>query len=159
MLKDNKLISAVLTIVLGLLFIVFKNSVIGWAITIFGAAFIVMGIIDIVKKDIVGGVIRAAIGALVILIGWLLLDIALIILGVVLIAYGVLQTFEILKEKGHKKSVKALVLQYAQPALNVIVGLCLLFARGDVIEVMCIIVGVLFIIEGFVALVDLLRKN
>ncbi len=158
MLKSNKLISAILTIVLGLLFIVFKGSVIELAITIFGVAFIVMGIMDILKKDIVGGVIRAAIGALVILLGWLLLKVALIVLGVVLIAYGVLQTFEILQGKSRRKSVKALLIQYAQPALNVLVGLCLLFAY-EAMNVMCIVVGVIFLLEGFVALVDFLRKN
>lgn len=159
MLKSNKLISAILTFVLGLLFIVCKDDVIGWTITLFGLAFIVMGVMDIVKKDVVGGVVRAAIGALVILLGWLLIDVALIILGVVLIAYGVLQVYEMLREKGNSKNLKSLLIQYTQPVLNVVIGLCLLCARGSVIEVMCVIVGVIFLIEGLLVLVDFLRKS
>ena len=159
MLKSNKLISAVLTVVLGLLFLVFKSAVIGWAITVFGVAIIAMGVLDILKKNLVPGVVRAAIGVLVILLGWLLLDIALIILGVVLLAYGALQVLEILKEKGNKGSVMELLLQYAQPAINVIIGICLLFARGEMINIVCIIVGIIFFIQGILALLDFLKKN
>jgi hypothetical protein len=159
MLKSNKLISAVLTVVLGLLFLVFKGEVIGWTITVFGIAIIAMGVLDILKKNLVPGIVRAAIGVLVILLGWLLLDIALIILGVVLIAYGVLQVLEILKEKGTKGSIVELLLQYAQPAINVIIGICLLFARGNLINVICIIVGIIFLLQGILALLDFLKKN
>lgn len=159
MLKSNKLISAILTVVLGLLFIVFKGAVIGWAMTVFGVALIAMGVLDILKKNVVPGVVRAAIGVLVILLGWLLIDVALIILGVVLIAYGVLQTLEILKQKGNNDSIVALLLQYAQPAINVIIGICLLFARGNVINVVCIIAGIIFLVQGILALLDFLKKD
>lgn len=159
MLKSNKLISAILTVVLGLLFIVFKGGVIEWAMTVFGVALIVMGVLDVLKQNVVPGVVRAAIGVLVILLGWLLLDVAMIILAVVLIAYGVLQVLEILKEKGNNKSVVELILQYAQPAINVLIGICLLFARGSVVNVICIIVGVIFLIQGILALLDFLKKN
>ena len=159
MLKSNKLISAILTVVLGLLFIVFKGGVISIAMTVFGVALIVMGILDVLKKNVVPGVVRAAIGVLVILLGWLLVKVAMIILGVVLIAYGVLQVLEILKEKGNKKSVVEMLLQYAQPVLNVVIGICLLCAQGEVINVICIIAGVIFLIQGILALLDFLKKN
>lgn len=157
MLKSNKLISAILTVVLGLLFIVFKGVVIGWAMTVFGVALIVMGVLDVLKQNVVPGVVRAAIGVLVILLGWLLIDVAIIIMGVVLIAYGVLQVLEILKEKGNNKSVVAMLLQYAQPVINIVIGICLLF--GNAVDWICIIAGVIFLIQGILALLDFLKKN
>ena len=157
MLKSNKLISAILTVVLGLLFIVMKGGVISIAMTVFGVALIVMGILDVLKQNVVPGVVRAAIGVLVILLGWLLVKVAMIILGVVLIAYGVLQVLEILKEKGNKKSVVEMLLQYAQPAINIVIGICLLF--GNAVDWICIIAGVIFLIQGILALLDFLKKN
>ena len=48
---SNKFITAVSAVVTGFMFIVMKGEVINLAFAVFGTAFIVMGILDIVKTN------------------------------------------------------------------------------------------------------------
>jgi len=50
-LKQNKLLSAVLTVIVGVLFIIYKAQVISVAMTVVGAILIVMAIVDIINRD------------------------------------------------------------------------------------------------------------
>ena len=49
--KNSELFSSLIYIALGLLLVIFKSATLGWAMTIAGAVFIVMGALDLVKKN------------------------------------------------------------------------------------------------------------
>lgn len=83
---SEKIISAILTLVLGILFIVLKGQVVSIAMTILGVLLIVLGIMNLTTKLVAPGVVKIVVGALVILFGWVLVSAALYILAA-LIAY------------------------------------------------------------------------
>ena len=63
----NLLISALVYIVLGAMLCIFRTQMLNWAMTIAGIIAIVIGVLAILKGDLVYGIVTAAIGALIIL--------------------------------------------------------------------------------------------
>ena len=80
--SNNSLLNALLYIAVGILFCVFRSSMLNILMTVVGVLFIVYGIVSIVNKDTVTGVVSIAIGAIIILGGWLFVEIILIIFGI-----------------------------------------------------------------------------
>ena len=68
--KNSELSSALLYILLGVLLIVFRSQTLDWAMTIAGVIFIVSGVLDIVRKNFVGGAISLIIGIAILVLGW-----------------------------------------------------------------------------------------
>ena len=84
--KTNKYISAAIMMAIGLLLIILKGGIIGILLTALGVALIVMGILDAVqRKDVARCVIKCVIGAVIILGGWLFVAVMLYILGALLV--------------------------------------------------------------------------
>ena len=61
------MVTAVIYILIGVLFCAFKQAVVSWAMLIVGVLFLVKGIMDIVNKNVTSGVIYTVIGALLII--------------------------------------------------------------------------------------------
>ena len=59
---NDKLITAIAAIVVGVLFIALKGDVLSIAFTVLGAALIVMGILDAAKKDSKSGTVKIVAG-------------------------------------------------------------------------------------------------
>lgn len=150
--KTSKFLSPVLSIVLGILLLVFKGDVVSIALTVLGVVFLVMGIMDIVNKQITLGIVRMVIGAAIIVFGWLLLSVALYVIAVFLIIAGIYGIYKLLQ----KKSAKAL--DYLQPILLTVVGLCLFFNQGGTVAWVFIVVGIILIVQGIVGLLNVLKK-
>ena len=64
---NKNLVNAILYILVGILFIIFKGSVLNWLFTIVGILFIVFGVIDVLNKNLTSGVVSIAIGIVLIL--------------------------------------------------------------------------------------------
>ena len=67
----NMLISALVYIVLGAVLCIFRTQALNWAMTVAGIVAIVLGVLAILKGNLIYGVLMAAVGALIILGGWL----------------------------------------------------------------------------------------
>ena len=78
---SNGVVYALLYIVLGVLFIVFKSGMLNWLMTIAGIVFIALGIFDIIKKRLTQGIIETVIGVVIIVGGWLFVEIVLLVFG------------------------------------------------------------------------------
>ena len=76
---NDKLITAIAAIVVGVLFIALKGDVLSIAFTVLGAALIVMGILDAAKKDSKSGTVKIVAGLVTVLLGWTLVSITLYI--------------------------------------------------------------------------------
>lgn len=154
--NQNKLISALLMTVLGVLFIIFKNDVIGVALTVLGVLLVVQAVLDFVHKAYVSGVIRAVMGALILVfgIGNLLVTVALYIIAAVLLIYGILQLIGALKAITKKSKLFAKIFAFVEPAICLFVSICLLFNQGGTVAWVFIIAGVFLIIDGVLALID-----
>ena len=112
--------------------------------TVVGVLLIVLGIVDIVKtKDLTKGLIEAAIGVAIIVCGWLIADIVLLIFGILLIVKGAMDLFN-----NFKNGIKAMLV----PIATIVIGILLVIAKWALLDVICIIAGVLFLVNAVLVL-------
>ena len=142
---SNDFIMAILYVVIGALLCIFRAEVLSWIMTAAGVLFVVAGVIDIVKyKNKTGGIINIAIGVVILVAGWLLLELALIIFGVLIVINGVKELLEVKKSKN--------IMPYVAPIVTIVVGALLVVAQWIVFDWFFIAIGVIFIVNGVLAL-------
>ncbi len=139
----KNIITCAVYAIIGILFIVLKGGSLGVIMTIIGGLLVVLGIMDIFKEGLLKGLIEAAIGIGIIVCGWLIADIVLLILGIALIVKGGMDFWE-----NRKGGAQALL----SPCATIIIGILLLFAKGTFINICCIIVGIIFVLNAVLAL-------
>ena len=150
----NKLIMGILAVVVGVMFVIMKGEVLSIALTLLGAAAIVMGVQDIVRNAKNSGIVKVIVGAAVILLGWLLVDITLIVIAVLMILFCGMNLIGSLKTDGYPMSTVQTIRTYAKPVLGLIAGICLLFNRGGTVAWVFTLVGIVFVIEGIMMLIE-----
>lgn len=143
---DNNLLQAILYIVVGLLFCIFRASALNWLLIIVGALFVVQGVLCLTRKDTVGGVVGLVIGLALILCGGFFAEIALIVFGILIIVKGVLDLMNALKQKNN-------LIPLILSILVIAVGVMLVVARWVVMDLLFIVIGIVFIVNGVLALV------
>ena len=148
--SNNELFSSLLYIIIGALLIIFRSQTLGWAMTAAGVFFIVSGILDLVKKNWVGGAVSLIIGIAIIVLGWLAVEIVLLVLGILIAIKGVVALIEAIKKS--KKNALELVF----PILTIVVGALLAFGNG--LDIIIVIVGVLMVVDGVIGLVGSVKK-
>jgi uncharacterized membrane protein HdeD (DUF308 family) len=130
--KTSQIISAAMTLALGILFVILKADVVGICLTVLGVALIV--------------------------VGWLLLDVALLILGIVLLIYGILELIKrIMSVKGER--LWAFILGLISPVICVVASVFLITSRGSAITWTVIVAGVFLIVNGVLALISALGSK
>ncbi len=155
-------LSALMTLALGILFVILKAEVIGICITILGVALIVTAIVDLVKRSFVSAVIKAVLGVLVLVIGWSVIDLALLVIGIVLLIYGIVELCKrLFGNKGKKRKFWQKLLGFIQPIFCIIASILLLTNSGNVLDWAIIIPGIFFIIDGILGIINALasKKN
>ena len=157
--KVSQFISAVMTLALGILFLVLKTDVIGIAITVLGVALLITALLDLIKLSVFTGIVKALLGVAVLVIGWLLIDIAILILGIVLLVYGVANLLKGLF--GKKKGVKTwkIIIGIIEPVLCIVGAIFLITSGGKAVEWAVIVAGVILVIDGILALVGALGSS
>lgn len=146
--RRDSIIMALMSIVIGILFIILKGGVIGIAMTVLGVLLIVNGIIHLVNdNDKVYGIVLICIGALIILGGWLIATIILYIIAVLFIIYGCLTIYAFVKA-GHASLINLLA-----PVLMVVAGILLFLNQQGTVDWVFIVEGIILVIEGAINLV------
>ena len=156
--RINKLISAILTILLGVLLIVKKADVISIGITVLGIALLVSAILDFVRKKVVSGVIKIVLTILFVVLGWTLIEIALYILAAFLLIFGVLDIIGKITGKKLPKSLFGKIIAFVEPVISIAAGVCLLFAQGETLVWVFILTGIVLLVNGILALIEALVK-
>lgn len=146
--NQNNLLTALLYIVVGVLFCVFQDQIIGWILTVAGVAFIIDGILKVINKNTTNGLVEVLIGILIIVFGWTLLWVALLVFGV-LIVINAVKDFS----SSRKKTVDVLKL-----IVGLVVGVLLATNGFTTISWLFIVIGVVLIIEGILQLWPQLKK-
>ena len=136
--------SPLLYIILGALLVLFKDQMLGWAMTIAGIFFIVTGVMDVLKKNLSSGIVNLFIGVAIIAAGWLIAGIVLLVLGLFIAFRGVMDLLAVLKLKSKG------LMKFLSPVLTIIIGLALAFGNG--VGIIITVVGVLLILDGVLAL-------
>ena len=160
--KTSSLISALMTLVLGILCVVLKSSVIGIAVTVLGIVLLVVGILDLVRKSITSGVIKTVLGIAVLLFGHLLTGIAFLVLGVVLLVNGILELVKRIVSLAKRKSKKRLwaaILGFIEPVIWIVGAVFLITNTGTTVAWTIIVAGVIFIVDGVLGLISALASK
>ena len=145
------LYTSILYVIVGVLLVIFRNQMLGWAMTIAGIFFIVSGILDVIKKNYTGGAVSLIVGIAIIVFGWLMAGIVLLVLGILIAVKGGVALFEVLKKK------KVEILDIVFPAATIVVGLVLAFGNG--LEILLIVAGVLLAVDGLFGLYTEWKKR
>ena len=148
--RGREFISALLYILIGVLLIVFRSKMLGWAMTFGGVFFIVSGVIDLFRKNFGGGAISLIIGIAILVLGWTAAQIVFIVLGVLLAIKGLIALINAIKTKGRP------ILAVVFPAITIAAGV--LLAMGKLHETIIMIGGIILIADGVLGLIDSFRK-
>ena len=141
---SNKLLTALFYAVIGVMLVIMKAGSLGILMTVVGALFIILGIVDYLnKKDPVKAILEIAIGIAIIACGWLIADVVLLVFGVFLILRGVVDVW---------KNRKATFENLLSPLACIVIGLLLVIAKWAFMDAMCLVAGILFIINAILVL-------
>jgi len=146
---DSALFSSILYIVAGILLAVMPGDFMKWALLAIGIFFIVSGILEMVKKNWVGGVVSIAIGVAIIILEWFILKWIFVVLGVLIALKGVVALINAIK-------YNTTVLGLLFPILTIIAGVGIAF--GGLAGVMLIIAGIFLAVNGVIGLIGALKK-
>ena len=138
----SNIISAFIYITIGVLFCIFKQEIVSWAMTITGILLIVKGVMDAISNRTTPAVIAIIIGALLIALRFILVDFIVKVFGIILVVSGISQL-----ANGTKKKAISLI----TCLLTVIGGCLIIFFSGETLSLMFIISGIVFIIDGVIA--------
>lgn len=140
----NNVLTCLFYAVIGLLLVIMKGGSLNILMTIVGILFIGIGVIDAIQnKDLVKGIVEMVLGIAIIVFGWLIADIVLLVFGVLLIVKGVMELLNT-----YKRGVAAVL----SPLATIVIGILLVVAKWALMDVMCIIAGVIFLINAALAL-------
>lgn len=142
-LSTNNILTCALYAVIGILLVILQGSSLGILMTIIGILLIAFGVIEIVNGDITKGVIATAIGIVIIVCGWLIADVVLLIFGILMIIMGAIDLYHNLKNG---------FVAMLSPIVTIVVGVLLVIAKWTLLDLFCIIAGVVFIIDAVLSL-------
>lgn len=143
--SDNT-VAAILYILVGVLFCIFRAGMLSWLLTAAGIVFIVMGVLDILKKNLVNGIVEAVIGVVILVGGWAFVNVALIIFGALLVIKGVLDLLAAIKAKAGIMTILA-------AAVTAVVGVLLIASKWVMVDWFFIVMGVILIVDGAMLLI------
>ena len=152
--KTEKIVSALLTIALGVLLIILKGSVVSILMTVLGVGLIAFGLVDLCNRLIPHAVVKIVVGAIVILCGWVIVKAVLYVLAAALLIAGILLLYEKIKSKTVCPTFWQTVCEYAVPVVFILIGICLLFNQGNTVDWVFILSGAFTIVEGGLLLVN-----
>ena len=153
--KSEHIISAIFTIAIGVLLMIMKGEMISVFMTILGVSLIVLGLIDLLDKNIPFAVVKIVVGGVVIFFGWTIVSAVVYILAALVLIVGVLALYDCVRFRLRcirgKEALKILI----EPVVCILIGLVLFFNKWDWVFVLA---GLFTILEGGLLLFDALRK-
>ena len=148
---NYELISSLLYILIGVLFIVFRDQALSFAMTVAGVLFLIFGVFDLLKNNWTGGAVSLIIGLSIIIFGWVLTEIVILVFGILIALKGTVALIDELRRS--KKNIVDIVFA----ALTIVIGLLLAF--GELLSIMIAIAGVMLMFSGIVKLINSSVKN
>ena len=109
-----------------------------------GILLIVQGVIDMMNRRMVQGILEAAVGVLAIVFAAAITKYAIIVLGVILLLWAVLRLFDSTRKTG-------LVLLYIVGAA--VIGVLMIVSYYRVVSWFFLLLGILLIVEGILCLI------
>ena len=157
--KSEKVIAALLMMVLGVLLIVMKDNFIGILMTIAGIFLIVLGVIDIIEQMVPPAVVKIVSGLFVIICGWTVVEAVLYIVAAALLIVGILLLYDKIKHRVCGNTLLYTVCEYAVPIVCILIGGLFLFHRGVAVNFIFVSCGILTILEGGLVLFNTFSED
>ncbi len=146
--KSEKIISAVVLMALGILFIVLQDEFVGILMTVAGVSLLVLGIVDIFGGNLPQAIVKMVAGLLVVIAGWTVVEAVLYILAGILLVCGTLWLYSKIKNRDCCDMVWQTVLDYAAPSVCILLGFLFLFHHTMALSFVLVTGGILIILEG-----------
>ena len=156
---SEKIISAIVTMALGVLLLVLKGEFISILMTVIGISLIVLGVLDLFYRLVPPAVVKLVVGALIILCGWVIVETVLYIVAAILLIVGILMLYDKIKKRIYCRSLLHTIFEYAAPALFILIGFMFLFHQGKAVNFIFIVSGILTIMEGGLLLANALWQD
>ncbi len=150
--KSEKLLAAIVTMVLGVLLIFLKGKCIALMMSVAGLSLIVLGVIDICNRCVPPAVIKCVVGVLIIICGWLTLSAVLYVLSALLLIAGFLLLYDKIKKRPVYVNKCLTWLEYAKPSLCIAIGFLFLFHTKKIVGVILITSGIFTLLIGGILL-------
>lgn len=140
----NNLLTCAFYAIIGLFLVIMKAGSLGILMTVVGALFIILGVVDILnKKDLVKALVEIVIGIAIIVCGWLIADIVLLVFGIFLIVRGAIDVWN--KRKAGFETLLS-------PIVCIVIGILLVVAKWALMDTMCLIAGIIFLVNAVLVL-------
>ena len=157
--KSEKIVVAILTMVMGVLLIIMKDNFIGVLMSAIGLGLIIFGVVDIVENAVPPAVIKIVGGALTIICGWWVIEAVLYVLAAVLLICGILLLYDKIKQKVYCKTLLYAVCEYAASVACILIGALLLFHRSLTLNFIFVTSGILSLLVGGILLYKIYSKE
>ena len=157
--KSEKIIAAILVMVVGVLFILMEDRFVGVLMSVLGLGFIVFGVVDMIQSLIPPAVIKIVGGFLLIISGWLVVEAVLYVLAACLLVFGILLLYDELKHGSRCGAGLRNICLYAVPSICIFLGVLLLFQQSLTLSFIFVVGGVLTIIEGALLLFNIFTNE
>ena len=149
-LKQNSL-AAIALIVIGVLMLAITPALLVYAIFAVGVALAVLGLIDLLQKNWVMGIVKMVVGIAVFLLAYFVPEIFGYLLSAVLILYGAYLIYGVIKSK--PKGALNWIIALAMPILSIVAGVLLFLNAAIVTTIFAIVLivdGLLIILNDYV---------
>lgn len=151
---SNRIITGLIALALGLLFVTAKGNSIKLSLFVFAGAVAIMAIVDIFEKQKGQAFFKALCAVAVFVLGLLFVDIVLYLISACIIIYGVMQLFYALKTRALYPTKASRVIAMLKPVATLVAGAFLIFNKGAVLDWVFVVAGVIIAIEGLFILFD-----
>ena len=131
MTRSSQFLSALMTLILGVLFVILKGEVVGIAIKVFAIVLIITAVLELIRLKIASGIVKAILGIVLLAFGWAITEIALLVIGIVLIVFGVLELVKriVALFKKNRTKLLAKILGFISPVFSIVAGYFLITSR------------------------------
>ncbi|MBR6703576.1 MAG: DUF308 domain-containing protein [Clostridia bacterium] len=157
--KSERLITALITIALGVLLIVLRGDLISILMTVVGLGLIALGVMDLIDNRIPPAVVKLVGGVVVIVCGWVIVEAVLYLVAGALLIAGILLLYEKIKSRSRCDTLFYTLCEYAVPVVFLVIGTLLMFNQGNTVNWVFIFGGIFTIIEGGLLLVGALSDD
>ena len=157
--KSEKILSAILTMGVGMMLIVLKGNLIGVLMTVVGVCLIALGLMDFWGRLIPPATVKCIVGVFIIICGWTVIEAVLYIAAALLLIVGILLLYDKIRCSKIVDCWQDALCEYAVSILYILMGSLLLFHKNSAMNTILVIVGVLALVQGAILLFKIWREE
>ena len=157
--KSEKIIAAVLTIIIGVLLMVLKGKFVGVISVVAGISLIVLGLVDLFADGVAPAVVKIVVGLMVIICGFAVVRAVVYVVSAALLIVGILLLYDKLKNGTRCMDVSQKICEIALPSICILIGILLLFHNAKLMNMIFVICGILSLVEGGLILFNALGED